>query len=125
MQVVWFKRDLRVKDHRPLAAAAATGQPVLCLYIVEPELWSLPDADARHLHFITQCLAELQDSLEKLEGQLTIRIGRARDVLDQIHAATPVTHLHSHEETGNLWTYERDRDIGRWCIGFNPARSEK
>jgi len=28
--VVWFKRDLRVHDHAPLAHAAAHG-PVLCL----------------------------------------------------------------------------------------------
>ena len=33
--VVWFKRDLRVDDHAPLAHAAAHG-PVLCLYVLEP-----------------------------------------------------------------------------------------
>jgi deoxyribodipyrimidine photo-lyase len=34
-QLVWFKRDLRVADHRPLVEAARRG-PVLPLYIVEP-----------------------------------------------------------------------------------------
>lgn len=32
VQVVWFKRDLRVHDHRPLSEAAARG-PVLAVYI--------------------------------------------------------------------------------------------
>ena len=41
--VVWFKRDLRVQDHAPLAEAVARG-PVLCLYILEPALWQQPDA---------------------------------------------------------------------------------
>lgn len=43
MQVVWFKRDLRVHDHAPLAQAAARGA-VLPLYVVEPAFWGQQDA---------------------------------------------------------------------------------
>ena len=43
LQIVWFKRDLRIVDHRPLAAAVERGL-VLPLYVVEPELWRQPDA---------------------------------------------------------------------------------
>lgn len=39
IELVWFKRDLRVHDHAALAAAVASGRPVLPLYIIEPELW--------------------------------------------------------------------------------------
>ena len=35
MNVVWFKRDLRLADHAPLAAAVDRGEPLLLLYIVE------------------------------------------------------------------------------------------
>ena len=38
LQLVWFKRDLRLEDHRPLVEALAIGD-VLPLYIVEPEFW--------------------------------------------------------------------------------------
>jgi deoxyribodipyrimidine photo-lyase len=31
MEIVWFKRDLRVHDHAPLAAACASGRSVLPL----------------------------------------------------------------------------------------------
>ena len=41
--VVWFKRDLRIEDHLPLLQALQRG-PVLCLYIVEPNLWAAPYA---------------------------------------------------------------------------------
>ncbi|MEP4997688.1 deoxyribodipyrimidine photo-lyase, partial [Pseudophaeobacter sp.] len=51
MQVVWFKRDLRVVDHAALACAARAG-PVLPLYVVEPDLWQQPDASPRHWGFI-------------------------------------------------------------------------
>lgn len=42
IQIVWFKRDLRATDHRPLFAAAEAG-PIIPLYVVEPELHRLPD----------------------------------------------------------------------------------
>ena len=44
--IVWFKRDLRIQDHAPLHEAARTG-PVVPLYIVEPNLWALPDSSRR------------------------------------------------------------------------------
>ncbi len=65
VHIVWFKRDLRVHDHRPLAAAALRG-PVLPLYIVEPGLWREPDAAARHWHFIRNALANCQTILAAL-----------------------------------------------------------
>ena len=47
MQIVWFKRDLRVEDHQPLVAATQAGA-CLPLYILEPELWRQPDMSGRH-----------------------------------------------------------------------------
>ncbi|MGB1710716.1 MAG: deoxyribodipyrimidine photo-lyase, partial [Candidatus Puniceispirillaceae bacterium] len=35
VEIVWYKRDLRVEDHAPLARAAASGA-VIPLYILEP-----------------------------------------------------------------------------------------
>ena len=43
LQIVWFKRDLRIVDHQPLEAAVERGL-VLPLYVVEPELWQQPGA---------------------------------------------------------------------------------
>ncbi len=35
--IVWFRRDLRTDDNAALSAAAENGQPVIALYIREPE----------------------------------------------------------------------------------------
>jgi deoxyribodipyrimidine photo-lyase len=37
LNIVWFKRDLRVQDNAALALAAASG-PVLPIYFAEPGL---------------------------------------------------------------------------------------
>jgi len=32
VNIVWYKRDLRLADHAPLSAALALGEPVLLIY---------------------------------------------------------------------------------------------
>ncbi len=115
MNIVWFKRDLRITDHRPLAEAAKAGQ-VLCLYIYEPEYWQLADTSRRQWLAIAEGLSELDQALRSKYGaKLVIQTGNAVDVLGKLHAAHTIEAIFSHEETGNLWTYDRDRHVGRFC----------
>lgn len=114
VQVVWFKRDFRVTDHAPLAAAARAGA-VLPLVIIEPQLWQQPDMAGRHYAFLCESVEELRQSLQKLGLPLTIRIGEATDVLATIHNEHAIAALHSHMETGNRWTFERDKRAAQWC----------
>ncbi len=86
VQVVWFKRDLRVSDHAPLLAAARAHTPVLPLYIVEPEYWRQPFASRRHWHVIHDCLTDLNAALTELGQPLIIKIGEALDVFKTLHA---------------------------------------
>jgi deoxyribodipyrimidine photo-lyase len=113
-RVVWFKRDLRVHDHQPLTDAARCG-PVLCLYVIEPGLWSQPDAAAQHYGFIRESLSELDTQLQALGSRLFVAVGEVVDILSALHAAAPFSDVHAHEETGNAWTFRRDLDVGRWC----------
>ena len=115
MTILWFKRDLRVSDHPALALAAAAGGPVLPIYVVEPEYWRLPDTSHRQWAFTAECLAELREALGRLGAPLVVRVGDAVEVLEGLRAAHGVTELVSHEETGNLWTYARDRRVGAWA----------
>ncbi|MFO7854291.1 MAG: FAD-binding domain-containing protein [Paracoccaceae bacterium] len=114
MQLVWFKRDLRVADHAPLAEAARAG-PMLALHVVEPELWSQPDVSGRHHAALAGALADLDAALQALGGRLTLRVGDAVEVLATLHAERPLAAIHAHEETGNAWTYARDRRVRAWA----------
>ncbi len=112
--VVWFKRDLRVADHAPLMAAMALGA-VIPLYVVEPELWAEPDASHRQYVFVRACVAELAEDLAALGAPLIVRMGSVIDALEALHRQSVFTDLWSHEETGNAWTFARDRAVGAWC----------
>ena len=115
IRVVWFKRDLRVADHAPLRYAADSGDPVLPLWIAEPALLGAPDASARHLGFVRECLAELDAALGALGAPLRIAVGDATTVLAALHAAFGEVELLSHEETGNEASHARDRAVARWA----------
>jgi deoxyribodipyrimidine photo-lyase len=114
LQVVWFKRDLRVADHAPLAEAAAHG-PVLPLYIVEPALWRADDASVRQWAFARESLAELRAALGELGQPLVVRIGDAGEVLEELRRAYALAGLWSHQETGNWATYQRDVRVRQWA----------
>ena len=111
LQIVWFKRDLRAVDHEPLSRAAEHG-PVLPLYIVETELWQQPDMSARHWAFWREALQSLRDDLARCGQPLVIRQGEAVAVLRALLRKYRVAGLWSHQETGNAWTYRRDRAVG-------------
>jgi deoxyribodipyrimidine photo-lyase len=112
--VVWFKKDLRITDHQPLAAAAREGQ-VVCLFIHEPEWWATPECDDSHRIFLSECLADLDASLRQLGVSLLQRCGNATEVLDRLASEIDITSLWSHEETGADWTYRRDLAVQAWC----------
>ncbi len=112
--VVWFKRDLRVADHAPLAAAAECDS-ALGLYLVEPAWLAQPEFDAQHLAFAQACLSPLRAELAARGLRLVVKARPILDALGDLHRATGFTHLFSHEETGSGWTYERDKAVARWC----------
>ncbi len=112
--LVWFKRDLRVADHPALTRAAALGR-VLPLYIVEPDYWRLPDTAARQWAFTAECLADLRADLDRLGAPLVVRTGDAVEVIARLARAHRIGRIVSHEETGNLWTYARDRRVAAWA----------
>jgi deoxyribodipyrimidine photo-lyase len=114
IQIVWFKRDLRTHDHVPLCEAAARG-PVLPLYIAEPEYWRGADASARHWEVIRESLFELRDALQAVGLPLIIRKGEAIEVLDSLKCHHDIDALWSHEETGNAFTFSRDKKVAAWA----------
>ena len=122
--ILWFKRDLRLADHPALARAAAGEGAVLPLYIVEPDLWAEPDAAGRHWAFLSESLRELADALGAAGAPLVIRVGEAVSVLEALRVAHGITRLVSHEETGNGWTYARDRRVADWARGAGVAWEE-
>ena len=127
LQVVWFKRDLRVYDHRPLVEAAQRG-PVLPLYIVEPSVVEAPDFSAAHWTFVRECLGELRARLADRGQPLVVRRGEAVDTFQRLYDANGPFTLWAHQETGTRLTFDRDRAVRAWAdergLPFHEPRQQ-
>jgi deoxyribodipyrimidine photo-lyase len=78
-------------------------------------LWQQPDVSLQHFEFIRECLQDLEIQLRVRGGALEIHVGELTEVLTKIWQISPFQGLHSHQETGNGFTFTRDREVGKWC----------
>lgn len=86
--IFWFRQDLRIVDLPGLNAAAATGRPLLALYILDEETpgdWSPGGASRWWLH---HSLLSLAEELRDDGGELVLRRGPTIDVLDDVIRAS-------------------------------------
>ena len=114
IDIVWFKRDLRIFDHSPLSLAAKNGT-ILPVFIFEPELWKKPDHSYRHYMFLKEALNDLEKQLQSVGANLTVMVGHAVDIFDKLNSQYKIKTIFSYEETWNLWTYNRDKAVRSWA----------
>lgn len=73
--VVVFTRDLRLHDHRALAAAVANHEVVVPLFVFDEGILATSFNSANRTGFLLECLADLADSLRALGTELVLRRG--------------------------------------------------
>mgnify|MGYP000427490857 CR=1 FL=1 len=119
LSVVWLKRDLRLGDHEPMQKAIASGRPVFMFYCFEPSMLQQADSSVRHVRFQLQSLKAINRELMSLGAQVYIYEAEVLDVLKVLKSCTDHFTLYSHQETGNLKSYARDRLVSKWCKAQN------
>tara|TARA_Y100001968_G_scaffold57873_1_gene48962 strand:+ start:432 stop:1943 length:1512 start_codon:yes stop_codon:yes gene_type:complete len=110
INLVWFKKDLRIFDNEALNEALKS-ENVIPIYIVEPDLWKLPDHSSRQWEFVRECLVDLKYSLNTIGLKLIIRVGNIQNLIEELMETFHIKGIYSHEETGNKWTFERDKKM--------------
>lgn len=114
LNIVWFRRDLRVHDHAALAAAAAAGGRLVPLYIFDPRYWHRPDTSARQFDFLVESLADLDRALRQRGSELCLRSGTPTEVLSRLHAQHGIASLHFHSRNGT--ESAEDRNVRTWAL---------
>ncbi len=113
-QLVWFKKDLRIKDHSPLYQASKKRN-CICLFIYDEETIHTDDFDTRHFNFLNQSLIDLRKKLNELGSNLIIRRGKCVEVFRELHNKHPFDTIWAHQETGNWISYQRDLKVLSWA----------
>lgn len=121
IDIIWFKRDLRLRDHLPLYHVMHNPRPVLLLYIFEPEVVADPHYSDRHWRFVYQSLQDLQAQLRPYNTQILIWSTDIFTALKQIAQDFHIVTLRSHEEIGLDVTFQRDKQLTVFCRQQNVA----
>ena len=106
INVLWFKRDLRTRDHLPLKRALESDNKCLAIYIFEPLIENNYDFDIRHWQFVYHSLIELQKKIP-----IALFYGHARDIFQKLMTEYSIDNVYSHQETGVAVTFERDKEL--------------
>ena len=117
--IVWFKRDLRLTDHEPLALAQAQGLPILLVYCFEPSVMIYDDSDTRHWRFVYQSLQDMQSKLDGIKTRIHVFQQEVLEVFDALQQQYAIKVIFSHQEIGNKVTYDRDLVVKEYCSNNN------
>ncbi|HEV7362475.1 MAG TPA: deoxyribodipyrimidine photo-lyase [Mycobacterium sp.] len=99
--LLWFRRDLRLRDH-PALLAAADSDDVLACFVVDPRLER--SSGQRRLQFMGDTLRQLRDDLD---GRLLVTRGLAEEQIPRIAKKIDATSVHISEDFA---PYGRRRD---------------
>ncbi len=113
MNIVWFKRDLRVYDNAALTQAAKEGS-FIPLFIYEPSVWINSNLGSGHRKFLFESLHDLNADLSKLGQPLVFRKGECLEVFSSITKMFDIKTVFSYEETWSYATYKRDVALKDW-----------
>lgn len=101
---MWFRRDLRLRDHPALRAASADG-PVLGLFVLDPALWR--GAGPARRAWVAASLRALDESMD---GRLCVRLGRASSLVPRMAREVSATQVHVTSDF-TPWGRSRDRAV--------------
>ncbi len=108
INIVWFKRDLRLTDHKPLSRALQEPLPVLLLYVFEPSVMAYDDSDVRHWRFVSESIQDINNRLKIKDYQLYFFHDEAESVFLKLLNKFDIQSVFSHQEVGNKLTFDRD-----------------
>jgi deoxyribodipyrimidine photo-lyase len=115
INIVWLKRDLRLKDHEPLHKALKQGMPILILYVLDPAYIENPHYSERHFLFVRDSLRDLIQQLRSSQNHMYVAEGKTLEILEDISNHFIIKSLYSHQETGLNFTYDIDKEVAGWC----------
>lgn len=111
INIVWFKRDLRLVDNEALYYANQSDLPLLLIYVFEPSVMNYDDSDVRHWRFIYESIQDLNKKLAAFNAEIYFFHNEVKSVLSELIKKFEVKTVFSHQEIGNKVTYDRDLEM--------------
>ncbi len=108
--ILWFRRDLRLADNPALAAALASGRPLLPLYVLDDAAAGSWRPGAVSRWWLHHSLARLDEALQARGARLILRRGPAGAAIERLLAETGAGEIHW-SRLYEPWAIHRDARI--------------
>lgn len=108
IQVMWFRRDLRLTDNAALYHALKTGVPVVPVFIFDRNILDkLEDKADRRVEFIHAALSAMQQQLAPMGSSLEVYYGYPEEVFKQLTETFTIECVYTNHD---YEPYARERD---------------
>jgi deoxyribodipyrimidine photo-lyase len=104
--IVWFRRDLRVRDHPALRAALAANERVAPVFCLDDRLLHGRHASGPRTQFLLECLTDLDAALRRRGGGLVVLRGPPERELPELAGRIGADSVHF---THDVSPYARGR----------------
>ncbi|TAH11670.1 MAG: deoxyribodipyrimidine photo-lyase [Sphingobacteriia bacterium] len=112
VNVMWFRRDLRLEDNHALYVALKSGLPVIPLFIFDQSILDLlEDKNDQRVAFIHATISLLQNQLVALGSSLDVRYGHPQAVFKELLKDYDIEQVFTNHDY-EPYARERDESIG-------------
>ena len=106
--IFWHRRDLRLSDHRGLAAARQESSQIIGLFCLDPLILSREDLAASRVSYLIECLQALHQNYLKAGSQLIILSGSPATVIPHLATNLQAQAVFWHQD---VEPYAKSRDL--------------
>ncbi len=114
VNVMWFRRDLRLTDNAALYRALKIGMPVVPIFIFDTDILDQLEYKAdRRVEFIRAALVEMQQSLLERGTSMEVYYGRPIDIIKQISKKYELGAVYTNHDY-EPYAIARDAEVGSY-----------
>ena len=111
ISLFWFRRDLRLEDNAGLYHALKGAHPVLPLFIFDDTILDrLEDKNDARVHFIHQCLSNMQEELREQGTSLLVKKGSPAKVWQELLKQYEIQAVYTNHDF-EPYALKRDQEI--------------
>jgi deoxyribodipyrimidine photo-lyase len=120
INILWFRRDLRLEDNTALEKAQASGLPVLPVFIFDTNITAeLPSDDAR-ITFIHETLSAINNKLQKAGSSVYVLKGNPEEIWKELIISFDINAVYINKDY-EPYVIQRDKAIEE-LLGRNGIR---
>ncbi|MEI6088116.1 MAG: deoxyribodipyrimidine photo-lyase [Bacteroidota bacterium] len=128
VNIIWFRRDLRLTDNAALYHALKSGKPVVPIFIFDTSiLKQLEDKRDRRVTFIHAAIQQIQEALIKLGSSLEVYVGSPLEVFQNLSNKYQIESVFTNHDY-EPYAQERDQRIALYAesqgIFFNSFKDQ-